>query len=1084
MKREKVSITKARTDFPTVEESPHANKIVQFGVYRLDLQNGQLWCDQQAVRLTGKSFAVLQYLTEHPQQLVTKRELFRTVWPDTIVSHSTLTSCIKELRKALADDARSPRYIETVHRRGYRFVAPLTPTAAPVSGLTTEENQAQRGTWNVKREMPLVGREREMEELCTSLEKAIAGHGQVTLLIGEAGIGKTRTAEEFAVYARSRNVRVLVGRCHEGEGAPPFWPWVQIVRSYLAEHDPAIVRQALGPCAATIAQVIPDVYEYLPALPVPPPLESQAARFRFFDSFTAFLKREARAQPLVLILDDLHWADRPSLLLLQFLVQELHEARLFILGTSRDVGVDSAHPLTHILGELARVAGSQHVLLANITESDISCFLELTTARVPAASLVTAIFQKTTGNPFFVTEVVQALLRDGHLEQGEELYAASLPLPQRVRAAVEHRLGQLSESCRQVLTIAAVVGNVFDLAVLNAVERSALNRLSGDALLEILDDAVAAQFVIHDPQNIGRYRFSHALVRETLYASLSTEQRVQLHRQVGEALEHLWHVEIEASRSVRSGQTLSELAFHFFQAAPGGSTQKALTYAVQAGERATALFAYEEAASHYQRALQLRALQPGDELQHCELLLALGDAQRRAGNTTAAKATFRAAADLARILGAYGEEQQASSLLARAALGFTPGFAGITVASGVEDPFVVNLLEDALQALGGKESPLRVRVLSRLAIELYWSPDTERRAALSQEAIASARRMEDPIALASALNARHIVLRAPGNVEERLAIATEIMELARRVGDKELTLRGLVWRLTDLLELGDVSTADREIGEYAQRAEELQQPSYLWFLAVWNSTRMWLRGNFPEAKRFAHNALAIGQRAQDPDAEQCFVAQILGQGTGVGLLSDSNLPVHNLAERYTALPVWRSALALVYADLGVRDEARREYDPLAAADFVGLPRDEYWMMTMSNLAQVSLALGDLPRVAAAYELLLPYAERCIVVKPALVCLGFATRLLGRLAAALGRWAEAEEHFVTALQRHTQMRAKPLITLTQEQYGATLLARNQPGDGEQGRRLLKEAFASAQALGMEVVTKRIQALDDTITSQMQ
>jgi predicted ATPase len=234
--------------------------------------------------------------------------------------------------------------------------------------------------------------------------------------------------------------------------------------------------------------------------------------------------------------------------------------------------VEPAHPLTQTLGELARVVGGQSLSLHSLTESDIARFIELTTARAPAVSLVTAIFEKTTGNPFFVTEVVHALLRDGHMEQGEELNAASLP--QRVRAAVEHRLGKLSESCRQVLTTAAVVGSVFDLSVLKAVEDRSPKLLSGDALLEILDDAVAARFVTPDPNNIGRYRFSHALVRETLYATLSTEQRVQLHRQVGEALEHLWSVETEPSRSTSSGQTLSELAFHFFKLRPEGILRK------------------------------------------------------------------------------------------------------------------------------------------------------------------------------------------------------------------------------------------------------------------------------------------------------------------------------------------------------------------------------------------------------------------------------------------------------------------------------------------------------------------------------
>jgi len=1075
-----------RSDLPNIDPVPHGpmNTTLAFGAYRLDPQNEQLWRDQQVVRLTGKAFAILRHLVQRPNQLVSRAELFRSVWPDTVVSATTLTSCIKELRKALNDDARTPQYIETVHRRGYRFIGQVVSgQSSVVSPPSIPPLQSQLTTENRQLTTHLVGREQEMAELCTSLEKVIAGHGQLTLLVGEAGIGKTRTAEELAAHARSRNVRVLIGRCHEGEGAPPFWPWVQIVRSYLADHDPAAARIALGPGAATIAQVIPDVYEHLPDLPIPPSLESQPARFRFFDSFTAFLKREARAQPLVLILDDLHWADRSSLLFLQFLARELNNTRLFILGTCRDVGVEPGHPLTQTLGELARVAGSQNLSLHNLTESDVARFIELTTARTPAAALVTAIFQKTTGNPFFVTEVVQALLRDGHLEQEEELDAASLPLPQRVRVTVEHRLGELSEACRQVLTTAAVVGSVFDLAVLKAVEDSSRKPLSGNALLEVLDDAVAARFVSHDPNNIGRYRFSHALVRETLYATLSTEQRIQLHRQVGEALEQLWNVETEPSRSTSSGKMLSELAFHFFQAAPGGNTCKAMTYTVQAGERATALFAYEEAVSHYQHALQLLALQPGDELHRCELLLALGDAQRRAGNTTAARETFRAVVDLARILRMHEEERQASSLLARAALGFAPGFGGITVAGGVEDPFVVNLLEEALQALGPEESPLQVRVLSRLAMELYWSNDAERRATLSQEAIASARRMEDPIALASALNARHVVLREPGNAEERLAIATEMMGLARKVDDKELTLRGHLWRLTDLLELGDLPTADREISVYVQRAEELQQPSYLWFLAVWNSTRMWLRGKFAEAQRFAYEALQIGQRAQDPDADQCFIAQILGQRAGVKHSTDIELPVQNLADQYTALPVWRSALALVYTDFGVLDEARREFEPLAANDFADLPQNEYWMITMSNLAQVSILIGDHSRAAAAYRLLLPYAERCVVVKPALVCLGLVSRLLGRLAAMLERWDEAEAHFVAALQGHKRMRAKPLITLTQEQYATMLLARNQLGDDEQSKRLLEEALASAQALGMDVVTKRILALNDKIANHL-
>ncbi|MBI3304317.1 MAG: AAA family ATPase [Deltaproteobacteria bacterium] len=299
---------------------------------------------------------------------------------------------------------------------------------------------------------------------------ACASRGRLVLLAGEPGIGKTRTADELATYARSRNAHVFIGRCYEGEGTPPFWPWVQIVRSYLSDHDSATLRTAMGAGAAAIAQVIPDVHERLPDLPVPPVLEPQPARFRFFDSFTTFLKNVAKAQLLVLILDDLHWADTPSLLLLEFLARELSTAHLLVIGTYRDVEVGSAHPLTQTLGELARVPNSQSLFLRCLTESDISRFIELTIARTPAPSLVTAVFEKTGGNLFFVTEVVHTLVRDGRPEQLEELSVEALPLPQRVRTAIAHRLSTLSEPCHRVLTSASAVGRDFDLTVLESVE--------------------------------------------------------------------------------------------------------------------------------------------------------------------------------------------------------------------------------------------------------------------------------------------------------------------------------------------------------------------------------------------------------------------------------------------------------------------------------------------------------------------------------------------------------------------------------------------------------------------------------------
>jgi predicted ATPase len=370
--------------------------------------------------------------------------------------------------------------------------------------------------------------------------------------------------------------------------------------------------------------VIGEVREKLPDLPVPPALESQQARFRFFDSFTTFLKNAARNQPLLLILDDLHAADTPSLLLLQFLARELQDAHLLVIGTYRDVEMGPQHPLAQTLGELAREYHSHSLLLHGLNEQEVARFIELSAGFVPSETVVTAVQRQTEGNPFFVTEVVHLLASaDDRSAVTNPQSAIPVVIPLRVREAIGRRLLELSEECRNLLTIAAVIGREFNLNVLEAVEGRVNLGRTGERLLARLDEAVAARLLIVVPQGVGRYVFSHALIRETLYQMLSTTQRVRLHRQVGEVLEHLYGAHLEPH--------LAELAYHFFLAAPGGEVDKAITYAVQAGgERATTLLAYEEAVGHYERALQVLELKGPDEVHRGELLLALGDAQQLA----------------------------------------------------------------------------------------------------------------------------------------------------------------------------------------------------------------------------------------------------------------------------------------------------------------------------------------------------------------------------------------------------------------------------------------------------------------------
>jgi eukaryotic-like serine/threonine-protein kinase len=644
-----------------------------------------------------------------------------------------------------------------------------------------------------------VGREKEMDELRAGLEDALSGRGRLMMLVGEPGIGKTRTSEEFATYARLRNVQVLWGRCYEGEGAPAYWPWVQIIRSYVHEKDTKELMSEMGPGAADIAQVVSEVKERLPGLPAPPQLEPDQARFRLFDSITTFLKNASKGAPLMVVLDDMHWADKPSLLLLQFLAKELRGSRLLVLGTYRDVELRRQHPLAQTLGELNRENLSQRVLLRGLTENDVKRFVEVTAGTTPSEALVQAVYRETEGNPFFVNEIVRLLVADGRLEKAEGVKDWSVTIPQSVREVVGRRLDHLSEECNKVLTIGAVIGREFGVKLLEKVAE-----VKGDRLLEALEEAMAARVIAELPRATDQYWFSHALIRETLYEELSTTRRVRLHRQIGEALE-----ELDAEGN------LPQLAYHFCEAAPGGDVDKAVDYAKRAGERAVALFAWEDAADHFEHAIQALELQtPLDREQKCDLLRALGDAQFGAGDVQESKSAFRHAVDIAK-------ELKDGERLALAALGYGRQF-GV----GIVEEDIVTILREALDGLSEQDSALRAGLLARLGQEMYFA-SLEEFNAQTREAVEVARRVGDKTALSKALISRMWGGGVRGEAEERLAVANEIIGLAKGMGDRQGLGAGLFIRIYTLMIIGDVKAAYEDVETFAHLASELRMPFYL-----------------------------------------------------------------------------------------------------------------------------------------------------------------------------------------------------------------------------------------------------------------
>jgi DNA-binding CsgD family transcriptional regulator len=904
---------------------------------------------------------------------------------------------------------------------------------------------------------PFVGREAELAALSADLDAGVGGRGGVVLLAGEPGIGKTRLAEELAAQARARGALVLWGRCWEGEGAPAFWPWVQVVRAYIKAADSAGLRRDMGAGAADIAQLVPAVRDCLPDLPAPPPMEPEAARFRLFDSLAGFLRAAAARRPLLLVLDDLHWADAPSLALLRFVGRELEHGGPLVVGIYRHAEVDRTHPLLATLADLTRGQRRRRLLLGGLDQQDVASFVALVAGVAPSAALAAAVWRLTDGNPFFVTEVVRLLASQDRLGPAEAGSVLAEGLPEGVKAVVAERLGRLSNRCRRVLEVAAVVGRDFGLRVLQPA-----SGLDADRLLALLEEAEAARVVGAVPGGLGRWRFAHALVREVLYEGLPAARRVGLHGRVGEALEAAYAVDPEPH--------LAELAHHFVAAAPGGGEMvgRAVLVATLAGRRALDLLAWEDAAGLFERALAaLDLAERPDQRERCELLLDLGEARMAASDVAAARTAYQRAGELARRIGA-------TEALARAGLGL-----GLEFTYGIVDQVEVGLLEEALAALGGADSPLRARVLARLAKALLFTPQAERRLALSEDAVELARRLGDPATLAGVLYDRHLAIWGADSVEvagERLAAATEIVRLAEQIGDRAMALRGRGLRRTDLLELGDLAGFDADLAATERTAEELRQLHYRWQLPLARATRASLAGRFAEAEELAGHGLAIGRRAGDQGVGIFHAGVIASLRFMQGRFGELIELFQELATRFPAVPMFRSNLAGALAEAGRVGEAQAEVERLTTGDLAALPRDLTWSLNLAALALACHHIGDTELAVKLYELLEPYADRNIAsARFGAVCLGPAAYFLGLLDLTLGPPEQAVRRFAHATALAGRMQAPPMVARCLEGQAQALLALDRPGDRSQAQTLLEEVIATAQQLGICGLAERAAAL---------
>ena len=984
-----------------------------------------MWRGAERVALAPKCFDLLCLLAARAGEIVAKDEVVAALWRDTHVGDGTLKVLVRELRTALGDDATRPQYIETVHRRGYRFVAPVERVTANPAAL--------------------LGRSGELAALHAHLARAAEGERRVVFLAGEAGIGKTLLVESF-VAGLPPATPVAIGQCldHYGGG-----------EAYLPILD-ALARLRRGPAAAALQAVLQRVApSWLRSLGSVVPgggaaTAVEATRERMLREMAEALELLSDGAPLVLVLEDLHWSDPSTLDLLALVAHRRGPARLLLVGTYRPVdAIVAEHRLRSVIQRLTQQRLAVELPLGPLAAADVESYLR---QRLDAPSLppglAAAVFERTAGQPLFVVSLVDHLLERGWLRPGGDGAMLTVPatqiaaeLPDGLREMIEQQLAAVPLPALEVLATASLVGDEFAAAAVAAALDADHEHV--EAVCE--GEARRGQFLrplgsreLPDGGLSEHYGFVHAVQRDVLARRLASARRVALHHRLGEWLEAI-------------GAAPGEVASHFHDGAGAGGAGKAVQHSLRAAERARELLAFAEAGAHYERALAAMALLPDrDSGLHADILIALGEVRERSGQLGRAADAFTEAAALAR--GAGNARR-----LAHAALGLGRGHQLV----GSPEPALTALLEEALAALPDGDSSERACLLARLDAAL--SPIVgghERRAALRAAAAAMARRLGDVETRLRVLQYARWGFSGDGDPDQLRAGAAELAALAERAAGSEQSLHLQLLQLGHLAELGDMDAARDLLARFGRRADDAGIPWFRWFTLRLASMYAAQDGRFDDAERLARDGAAFGERMDHPNVRPLLAAQLLALDLLRGRFDVVATRLDHYLARAAGQPLLRAQLA--YALLGAGDAAgaRRHLTLLAADDFAAIPRDSVWLAALAYLSEVCAGLDDAPRAGALERLLAPFADRIIGAGPGVASLGHGARYRALLAATLGRDAEALRHLDTARSAHERMGARPWLAYTLRDEA--MVRERSGGDGSEARR---RACQLADELGM-------------------
>jgi class 3 adenylate cyclase/tetratricopeptide (TPR) repeat protein len=900
----------------------------------------------------------------------------------------------------------------------------------------------------------VVGREAEMATMSDAFKRVAGGEGREVLLIsGEAGLGKTTLVAETARADFDAGACVLFGHCEE-DLATPYQLFAEALGHYVthATEDQLVVH--VDAHGSELVRLIPALASRLPGLGPSKATDADTERYLLFAAVVGLFAMASEYQPVVLVLDDLQWADKASLQLLRHVIAAEQAMRVLVLGTYRDSELSRSHPFLETLAALHRQLGVSRVELAGLDDTGVMALMEATAGHSlgdAAVGLAHALYRETDGNPFFVSEVLIHLAETGAISQdtsGRWVAASSLAetaLPDSVREVIGARVGRLGQDAERVLSVAAVIGRDFDLDVL-----ARATKTSEDDLLDMLDAAASVALVREFAGASGRYSFAHALIQHTLYEDLGPTRRARAHRLVAEALEELY--------GDRPGSRVGELARHWYAASQPIALAKAISYSRQAGDAALAALAPGDALGYYAQGLDLYAqADDPDPILGLDLAIGFGTAQRQTGDPAFRETLLdasRRAADL-------GDTER----LVAAALASDRGF---VTNVGVIDVDKVEILEIALTRLPADHHD-RALVLATLCSELTYGSTLDRRQALADEAVAIAESSGDDTIIVRVLNLVFLPLLVPPLLEQSLAWTADALLRAERLGDPVLLLWAASARALAVGRAGDIDEMDRcfEIG--GSRAEQLDQPSLNWWHSYARAMRAQIAGNTEEAEQLATEALQRGTGSGQPDATRFFGAQLMVVSIQRGTTEElAPLIEQTAADTPDIAGVTAAVLALAHVEAGRIDDARHLLEEFAVADF-DLPLDPVWFTGMLAYAEAAIRCGDPKYAGPLFDRLAPWADQFSTA--GLTADGPVSHWLGGLATVLGRYDEADAYFTQAAAFNHRANAKFFAAATNLSWARMLAERRAPGDIEKARDLLTKAHAAAAAHGYANVERR-------------